>query len=82
MSENFIRNFPLTVADAKRAVDIFGPEVYSLQEKTVKKKGRHVQTFAPIEVGLNIVNGYEDDTLCIDNFYVNGNVFFTRLHEE
>ena len=31
LSENFIRNCPLTVADAKRAVDIFGPEVYSLQ---------------------------------------------------
>ena len=25
LREHFVRNFPLTVADAKRAVDIFGP---------------------------------------------------------
>ena len=26
-----------------------------------------------------ILEGYDNDTLCIDNFYVNGNVFFHTI---
>ena len=79
LKENFIRNCPLTVADAKRAEDIYGPEVYSLQGKTVKKKGQHARTFTPIVVAPNILDAYENDTLRMDNFYVNGNVFFHTI---
>jgi len=38
-----------------------------------------VPTFNPIRVDLSILNEYENDTLCVDNFYVNGNVFFHTI---
>ena len=79
LKENFIRNFPLTVVDVKRAVEIYGSEVYSLQGKTVKKRGKHAPKFVPIPMDPGIFNNYENDILCIDNFYVNGNVFFLSI---
>ena len=79
LKENFIRNCPLTVFDAKRAVKIFGPEVYNLQGKSAHKQGKHVSTFNPIQVDPLILREYENDTLCVDNFYVNGNVFFHTI---
>ena len=79
LKENFIINCPLTIADAKRAVETYGPEVYSLQGKTVKKRGKHAPTFAPISTDPDVLNNYENDILCIDNFYVNWNVFFHSI---
>ena len=46
---NLIRNCPLTTDNAKRALDIFGPDVQSLQGKNVKRKEDNVPTFIPIE---------------------------------
>ena len=47
---NLIRNCPLSVDNIKRASDIFGPEVQSLQGKMVKRKGDHLPTCIPIEM--------------------------------
>ena len=79
LKENFVRNCPLTVEDAKRALDIWGPEIYYLKGKTVKKKCRHVPKFVLINMESSILEGYENDTIFIDNFYVNGNVFFHTI---
>ena len=63
LKENFIRNCPLTVFDAKRAVKIFWSEVYSLKGKMARRQGQHVPTFNPIRVEPSILNEYEM-TLC------------------
>ena len=76
---NLIRNCPLTVDDAKRVVDIFGPGVHSLQGKTVKRKRDHVSTFIPIEILEQLEKSYKNDTLCNNNFYINGNVSFHTI---
>ena len=65
MKENFIRNCPLTIADTKRAVEIYGTEVCSLQGKAVKKRGNYAPTFAPIPMDPDVVNDYENNILCM-----------------
>ena len=49
LKEKISTKFPLTVADIKRAVNIFVLEVY-LQGKTVKKRGWFAPNFVPINM--------------------------------
>lgn len=65
--------------DTKGAVKIFGPEVYSLRGKTVGRQGQNVPHFDSIQVDPNILNEYDIDSLCVGNFYVNGNIFFHTI---
>ena len=41
----------------------------------VKRKGDHVPTFISIEMPKQLEKLCRNDTLCVDNCYVNGNVF-------
>ena len=79
VKENFVRNCPITVEDSKRYLDIWGPEIYYLQGKTVKNKCKKVPKFVPINMEPIILEGYDNDTLFIDNFYVNRNVFYHTI---
>ena len=45
----------------------------------MKKKGKHTPNFVPIVMEPGILEACDSDTLCIDNFYVNGNVFFHTI---
>ena len=51
LRSNLIRN-------SKRTVDIFEPEVHSLQGKTVKRKRNHVPTFIPVEISEQLEKSY------------------------
>ena len=61
---------------------MFGSEVLSLQGKTVKRKRDNLPTFIPVEMPEQLEKSYKNDTLCADNFYVNGYVFFIQLQEK
>ena len=76
LSNNLIRNCPVTVDDAKRAVMIYGPDIASLKGKSVKGPAQHVPTFAPIHVPDVIIKDHKDVTICMDFFWVQGNPFF------
>jgi hypothetical protein len=65
LNKNLIRNCPVTTADAKRAVFIYGPDTGSSQGKLTRQASEHVPTLATI-------------SLCVDIFYVNQMLFFSQ----
>ena len=64
--------------DAKHAVIVFGPNLESLCEKTRKIQEQHMATFLPITMPSYIKENHELDTLYMNDFYVNGNIFLTQ----
>jgi hypothetical protein len=73
-----IRNCPVTVDDAKRALLTYGPDVAALKGHTTKVPSKHVPTFNPVELPDSILQHPRDVTLCMDIFTSNGIYFFTR----
>ena len=51
----------------------------TLCKKNGKKKRDHIPTFIPIEMPEQLEKFYKNNTLCTDNLYVNGNVFFHTI---
>jgi len=79
LAKNLIRNCPVTVDDAKRALLIYGPDVAALKGKTTKGPSQHVPTFNPVQVPAFILQHHSDVTLCMDIFYVQGHPFFHTI---
>ena len=79
LRNNLIRNCPVTVDDARRAITIYGTDRASLQGKTVKKSGSHVPTFSPLEIPKPIVDDHEKVTLATDFFFVQGLPFLHTI---
>jgi len=79
LANNLIRNCPVTVDDAKRALLIYGPDVAALKGKTTKGPSQHVPTFNPLQVPGFILQHHSDVTLCMDIFYVRGHPFFHTI---
>jgi len=79
LAKNLIRNCPVTVDDAKRALLIYGPNVAALKGKTTKGPSQHVPTFNPVQIQGFILQHHSDVTLCMDIFYVQGHPFLHTL---
>lgn len=79
LDNNRIKNCPLTYDDAKRALQIYGPDERVLQGKTRKKKSKHVISFDAIPIPSDIANDHGDVTLCADIFYVNKEKYFHTI---
>jgi len=77
LNNNLIRNCPVTVDDARRAVTIYGPDVPALKGKAVKSEPVRVPTSAPGTVPVPILGDHGNVTLCADFFFVQGMPFFT-----
>jgi len=76
LAKNLIRNCPVTVDDAKRALLIYGPDVAALKGKTTKGPSQHVPTFNPVQVPGFILQHHSDVTLCMD---IQGHPFFHTI---
>jgi hypothetical protein len=79
LEKNLIRNCPVTVADAKRAVFLYGPDIGSLQGKLTRTPPEHVPTLATINLPESILEHHKDVTVSIDIFYVNKLLFFHSI---
>jgi hypothetical protein len=77
ISNGVILNCPVTIADVKRAIDIYGPDLASLKGKTVTKKSR----IAKVE---NSITKFQnaDICLCVDIMFVNGVQFLISVSED
>ena len=81
LSTNQLRNCPVTVADARRAFQIYGPDVAGLKGKTVKKKNIPAPNITILTLPPSILKNHGNVTLCIDCFFVQGIPFFTPFQE-
>ena len=81
LRNNLIRNCPITVDDAKRALMIYGPDVPALKGKTTKdrSKTQHVPSFHPTLIPAPILKDHSDVTLCVDFFFVQKYAFLHTI---
>lgn len=80
LQRNLIRNCPVTVDDAKRAVLIYGPDIATLKGKTVRSEAAaHRPSFQAIPIPAPILDHHMHVTLCIDHFFVQGQPFFHTI---
>jgi hypothetical protein len=79
LAKSLIRNCPVTVDDAKRALLIYGVDLAALKGKRTKGSSQHIPTFNPVQVPGFILQHHSDVTLCMDNFYVQGHPFFHTI---
>jgi hypothetical protein len=79
LDKNLIRNCPITVEDAKRAVLIYGSDTGALQGKLTKTAPEHVPTLSLLTLPDSILQYHREVTVCIDIFYVNGILFFHSI---
>ena len=77
ISTGAILNCPVTVADIKRAINIYGPDLASLKGKTVTRKSRIAYAEKPV---IKFQNA--EITLCIDIMYINGISFLITVSED
>ena len=79
LSNNLLRNCPVTVADAKHAVHIYGTDVAALKVNMKKHKGNALSRFNPAPIPEHIEKVHKNITLGIDLFYVQGMPFLHTI---
>ena len=79
LSHNSIQNCPVTLADAKRAVKIYGPDLGFLKGKMTRRKGAHVPSFTPTALPSYIMEHHQQITLYEDFFFVQGIPFLHTI---
>ena len=75
LSENLILNFPITAADARRAIQIYGPDVFYLNGKMTHQKSEAIPSFVPVSLSNYILKRHKNIRLSADFFYVQGYLF-------
>lgn len=79
LRNKLITDCNLTADDAKRAVEIYGPDIGALNGKMKNRKARPVPSFTPISVPEFIVDRHKTLTLSTDIFYVQGIPFLHTI---
>jgi hypothetical protein len=80
--KNLILNCPVTVADAKRALYIYGPDVAALKGKTTKGTCPGAPMTESLAVPDYILEHHKEVFLCVDLFYVQGLCFFHTISKK
>jgi hypothetical protein len=81
LQNGLIRNCPLTADDAKRALHIYGPDIKTLQGKTVKRQNGGIPDYRPIRIPAPIIAKYNTIRLFMDIFWVNGSPYFHTISQ-
>jgi hypothetical protein len=67
-NNNLVRNCPVTSDEAKQALQIYGPDIATLKDKTVKRQNRGIPNYQPIRIPAPIIEKYSDIRLFADIF--------------
>jgi hypothetical protein len=76
-----IRSCPITTNDAHRALKIYGPDVATLEGKSVQKQNNSIPNHQTIKIPAPIIVHYNDVRLFFDIFLVNGAPYFHTILE-
>jgi hypothetical protein len=76
-----IRNCPVSPDDAKRALNIYGPDTATLKGKKVKKQNNGIPNHQAIQIPAPVIAQYNAVRLFIDIFWVNGSPYFHTILE-
>ena len=79
LRQNLIKNFPATVKDVEIAEDIYGLDIATLKGCTTRKQPPIVID-DQVDIPDELVTAWNDLTLCIDNMFVQGQVFLTAIN--
>jgi hypothetical protein len=80
LSGNLLRNCPVTVDDAKRALTIYGPDIATIKGKTTRTDAAdRVPTFEAVPLPPTIMEHHRNVTLCVDFFFVQGLTFLHTI---
>ena len=72
LGNGYVLNCDVSVADAKHAIFIYGPEMYSLKEKLTRHKPTAVPTFVPVAVSNYVLKYHCNVTHTVDFLYLQG----------
>ena len=78
LRQNLIKNCPVTLRDVEIAEDIYGPDIGTLKGRSTRKRPP-VVTDDQVDIPNELITTWNDLTLCIDNMYVQGQVFLTAI---
>jgi len=78
LKQNLIEDCTVTTKDVETAERVFGPDVGTLKEKTIRKKS-HVVKNGFIEIPPEILEQHQDLVLEIDLVFVNGMPMWTSI---
>ena len=81
LKSNEIKDFPVSVKDAKVAMKIWGPNIAALKGKTTRSTPKHVMTDL-VKISVEIRELHKFITISIDVFYVNKIIFFITLSQK
>jgi hypothetical protein len=81
LTNNLIRNCPVTPDDAKWALHIYGPDIATLKGKTVKKQNKGIPNYQSVQIPAPIITRYNNVRLFINIFWVNGSPLFHTISE-
>jgi Zinc knuckle len=82
LRKSFIRNCPITVDDAKRALLIYGPDIATLKGKTTRSSAaERIPTFQAQPIPAPILEHHQNVTICADFFLCKASHSYTPCHE-
>ena len=79
LNRNRIQNCPVTAADVKRALHIYGPNIASLKGKTTRRKPSHVPPKLNVPIPREILAHHSQVFICMDFFFVQGICFLHSI---
>ena len=79
LRQNLIKNCPVTVKDVEIAEDIFGPDITTLKGKSTRKRPP-VIIDDQVDIPDELLQTWNDITLCIDNMFVQGQAFLVAIN--
>jgi acetolactate synthase regulatory subunit len=80
LSGNLLRNCPVSVHDAKRALTIYGPDIATIKGSTTRSNAAtRIATFEAVPLPASIREHHNNVTLCVDFFFVQGLIFMHTI---